>query len=344
MKVNNLDVIGGIAMTNSSTKKVVDKAVEYGGTVAGTAIGMGIGAVVAGPVGAVFGALGGKFVEDVFRWGGNEIKERCLSPAENRKITSVYVLAKENILRKNNEGRTLRSDGFFYAEIGDRSSAEEILEGIFFAAQRENEERKLPYLANLYANICFDDAISRPMANQLIKIAASISFRQLAILSIIGRNKELNLPFRDTAFQGFEDYNDMSIAADIFDLYRRSLIISRSAILDAASFTPTLLVMNGMGRLLYTYMELSSLPLDDMMQSIIDFLTNDSPIPSQKDIITGQIPTLTLEDIDEIVEKKTADIPRYEVVSEENSAGGQTLFIKDRRLDSEKNRCQTGEI
>ena len=63
------------------------------------------------------------------------------------------------------------------------------MEGIFFAAQRENEERKLPYLANLYANICFDDAISRPMANQLIKIAASISFRQLAIAKVVKGNR-----------------------------------------------------------------------------------------------------------------------------------------------------------
>ncbi len=332
-------------MSNSIKEKIIDTTAEYSGIAVGAAIGAGIGTVVAGPAGAVGGSLLGTAVEKAFVWAGNEIKNRCLSTSENRKIGSVYESAKANISRKIEAGIPLRSDSFFCAELGDRSSAEEVLEGTLFAAQRENEEKKLPYLASLYANINFDETISRPMANQLIKIASSISFRQLVILSVIGKSSSgtLDLPLRDTAFRGFDNYNDMSIAAEVFDLYRMSLIISSSAILDAASFVPSLLVMNGMGELLYSHMELFNMPLDDVTHSIISFLTNDAPVPSQDNIVTGQLPTATWQEIDALFEKKTADIPRIEIDTEENSAGGQTLIFKDRRYTDEKSICDALE-
>ena len=328
-------------MSSSIKEKIIDTTAGYGGIAAGAAIGAGIGMVVAGPAGAVGGSLLGTAVEKAFVWAGNEIKSRCLSTSENRKIGSVYESAKENIARKLSSGISLRSDGFFYAEVGDRSSAEEVLEGTLFAAQRENEEKKLPYLANLYTNINFDETISRPMANQLIKIASSISFRQLVILSVIGRSHSgmPDVPLRETAFRGFDNYDDMSIAAEIFDLYRMSLIISSSAILDAASFVPSLLVMNGMGELLYSHMELFNMPLDDVTQSIINFLTDTSPVPSQDNIVTGQLPTATWQEIDALFEKKTADIPRIEIDAEENDIGGQTLIIKVRRFTDEQVIC-----
>ena len=328
-------------MSNTRKEKIIDTTAEYGGAAVGAAIGAGIGTVVAGPIGAVGGSLLGTAVEKAFVWAGNEIKNRCFSISENRKIGSVYDVAMQNISQKLSAGLSLRTDNFYYAEIGDRSSAEEVVEGTLFVAQRENEEKKLPYLANLYANINFDETISRPMANQLIKIASVISFRQLVILSVIGKSHYgiLNVSLRDNAFRGFENYEDMSIAAEIFDLYRMSLIISRSAILDAASFVPSLLVLNGMGQLLYSHMELFNIPLDDTTQSIIRFLTNDSPIPSSDNIVTGELPTATWEEIDALFEKKTADIPRIEINTEENDAGGQTLIINDRRFTDEETIC-----
>ena len=310
-------------------EKIIDGATECGGSALGAVACAGISAVIAGPEGAIAGALLGTVIENTFKWAKEEIKTRCLSKAESNKLNVVYELAKEKISEKLTTGKSLRQDVFFDAEEGDRTSAEEILEGTLFAAQRENEEKKLPYLANLYANINFDESISRPMSNQLIKLASAVSYRQLVILSVIGKNQDsdCDIELRSTTFRGFENYQDISIAAEIYDLYRSSLIISSDAILDAASFTPALLVMNGLGELLYRDMELYNMPMDKERQEIIGFLTDGSPIPAKEKVVTGQLPIETRAEIDAMVERKTADIPRLRVQREMNSAGGETVTI-----------------
>ena len=324
-------------MTDSQKKNIIKTVAEYSGIATGAAISTIVSSNFAGPYGTISGALLGTTIEKALIWMGNELQNRCLSVSESKKIGTVFEAAKQNISQKLNAGIPLRNDNFFYAESGDRTTAEEILEGTLFAAQRENEEKKLPYLANLYANINFDETISRPMANQLIKIASIISYRQIIILSLIGQkhNNNLSLPLRTFAFQGFNNYKDMSIAAEIFDLYRMSLIVSSSAILDSTSFIPALLVLNGMGELLYSHMELDKLPLDDTAKSIISFLTNDSPALPSDNIVTGKIETVSLKEISDLVDKKTADIPRYEITTTTNNAGGQTISINDRRLSNE---------
>ena len=125
---------------------------------------------------------------------------------------------------------------------------------------------------------------------------------------------------RSTTFRGFENYQDISIVAEIYDLYRSSVIISSDAILDVASFTPVLLVMNGLGELLYRDMELYNMPLDKESQEIIGFLTDGSPSPAKGKIETGGT-------IEEIVERKTANkIPM--LWTERNEAGGKTVRIE----------------
>lgn len=161
-------------------EKMIDSIADYGGAAAGAAVGAGIGTLIAGPVGAVGGALAGTVIEKVFYKIGADIKERVLSKSESKKIESVIMLAAKKIQTKIKSGKHLRNDDFFDDKIDDRSPAEEILEATLFAAQREYEERKLPYLANLYTNINFDSSIKRSMANQLIRIAESLSYRNLS--------------------------------------------------------------------------------------------------------------------------------------------------------------------
>ena len=166
--------------------KIVDGIADIGGSVVGALAGAGIGAAIAGPVGVAGGAIAGTAIEKIFQRIGKEIHEKFLSKAESRKIETVYSCAKEKIESNLKDGKALRNDGFFSKKMDDRSSSEEILEGTIFAAQREHEEKKFPYLANLYANINFDSTINRQMANQLIKIASDITYRQIVILYVIG--------------------------------------------------------------------------------------------------------------------------------------------------------------
>ena len=62
--------------------------------------------------------------------------------------------------------------------------------------------------------------------------------------------------FKDTRIRGYEK---ISIASEIFDLYRRSLVFSESVILDTSGFTPSLLKLAGNGALLHNLMELSAM-------------------------------------------------------------------------------------
>ena len=126
---------------------LLDTFTEFGGSIASAVVGAGIGAAVAGPIGAVGGALAGKLIEKTFESIGIEIKERHLSKIESRKIGNVYYVAQAKIQDNLDKGIPLRQDSFYQETTSDRSSAEEILEGTIFAAQRESEEKKLPYTA-----------------------------------------------------------------------------------------------------------------------------------------------------------------------------------------------------
>lgn len=260
-------------------EKIVETISDVGGSTTSALVGAGIGAAIAGPVGIAGGAIAGTAIEKVFQRIGEEIKNRVLSKSENEKIETVYECAKQKISFNLSNGKPLRNDDFYEQQVDDRSSSEEILEGTLFAAQREHEEKKLPYLGNLYANINFDKSIDRQIANQLIKIASDISYRQLAILYVIGayQNRIINSPKRrESPFSGIRGYSNISIASEIFDLYRRSLIFSKNVILDAAGFTPSLLEISGVGALLYNLMELSTMPFDQIARSIVNLLCDNS--------------------------------------------------------------------
>ena len=269
----------GKFLMDEEKNKIVDEFADIGGSVAGALAGAGIGAVIAGPVGIAGGAIAGTAIEKVIQRIGKEIQEKFLSKAESRKIETVYSCAKEKIESNLKNRKALRNDDFFSKMIDDRSSSEEILEGTIFAAQREHEEKKLPYLANLYANINFDSTINRQMANQLIKIASDITYRQIVILYVIGSyqtNPQLVPKRRDRIFEGIQGYEKISIASEILDLYRRSLVFSENVILDKGGFTPSLLKLAGNGAFLYNLMELSTMQFDKIAQDIVNLLSDNS--------------------------------------------------------------------
>lgn len=257
-------------------EKMIDSIADYGGAAAGAAVGAGIGTLVAGPFGAIGGALAGTVVERIFSKIGSDIKERMLSKSESKKIGSVITMASEKIRVKIKSGKQLRNDDFFDEKIDDRSPAEEILEATLFAAQREYEERKLPYLANLYTNINFDPSIKRGMANQLIKLAESLSYRQLVMMRVIGAYQTKTIqnapPLRGKRDGVIQGYQNISIASELLELYRNNLIFSKSVIFSVADIIPAELNISGNGALIYNLMELPQMEFDDTAKEIITFL------------------------------------------------------------------------
>lgn len=263
--------------SDKTKSEIVDSAAEYGGAIAGSVVGSAMGLAVAGPAGAIGGAAAGALIEKAFAQMGKEIKKRLLSPSEERRTGNVLSLASELIEEKMSQGEQLRDDGFFQDEGRDRSSAEEVLEGTLLAAQREFEERKVVYLARMYANIAFSPIISKQIADYLIKIVERLSYRQLVILHVIGGNQLVRHTFGGKGIFQTEAYltvsgiENVTIATEVFDLYRMSLLSSSSVIFDSAGINPSALSISGYGAHLYNMMELSHLePAPDLEKMIED--------------------------------------------------------------------------
>jgi len=109
--------------------------------------------------------------------------------------------------------------------------ADEIAEAILIAAQKEHEERKRPYIAKLLAFVAFESQIDRGMANYLVKLASTLTYRQYCLLEIANNCERynlqppglLNLSGRENASQVF------AVLAECFELYRLDRLVKFTA-------------------------------------------------------------------------------------------------------------------
>lgn len=243
------------------------------GASTGEAVAVGIGIAVAGPVGAIIGAGIGSVISDI----SNDVLSRYLSKKEKDRIVLVKDVTTEKIEENIKAGKILRNDDFFSNNINNRSTAEEIYEGVLLASQKEYEEQKVLLLGRLFANIAFDSTITRPIANALVKEASELTYRQLMIIKDIGI-------LQITAVNGLDarrvnksevvcGLSNVSIATDILILYHKTLVHSSSIILDAANINPSLLSLVGNGALLFKLMELDKTEINESEKDILDFLT-----------------------------------------------------------------------
>ena len=130
---------------------------------------------------AALGATG------VYQRVGAEIADRLLAPREQARIGAILALSAEFLSAKLKQGHTLRDDGFFDAPSDGQTGADEVLEGVLRKAQTEYEERKLEYLARLWASACIDETAGPADLNYLVKLAEQLTDRHLTIHSIVGR-------------------------------------------------------------------------------------------------------------------------------------------------------------
>ena len=126
-------------------------------------------------------------LREVYQKVGAEIADRWLAPREQARIGGVLALSAELLRSELDRGRVLRNDGFFETSHGERSDAEEVLEGVLQKAQAEYEERKLSYLARLWANACLDDTLGLAKVNCMVKLAEQLTYRQLALITLAGQ-------------------------------------------------------------------------------------------------------------------------------------------------------------
>jgi hypothetical protein len=165
---------------NDEESHALQRLREVGADLAGALTGGAI-TLVAGPFA---GAAAGVGVRHALRVVGEEVEERVLAPRQHQRIGAVWLLAHKEISQRLESGEIPRDDGFFRPD--ERDDASELLEGVLLAAGDAYEERKLPYLARLYASVSFRPDIDAALANFLLRVAERLTYREIQLLALFG--------------------------------------------------------------------------------------------------------------------------------------------------------------
>lgn len=248
----------------SSPEDRLKNAIDTGSAILSGLLGTAIGMSLVGPVGSLVGAAAGPFVGAQLRRAAIDQFGRVLSPREEARLGLVFVAARTEIQRRLDIGQKVREDDFFYLDHSDRSAAKEVAEGILSAAQREYEERKIPHFGNLLANIAFDSAISREMANHFVTMAHTLSYRQFCLLLLASKSAAFHEPLRDEMFDDDKEIGSpvASLLSEMRDLYNLGLIrFDDDAILNVRHITPSKMRTTEIGLDLSTRLNLELIPV-----------------------------------------------------------------------------------
>lgn len=221
-------------------------------------VGAGIGLAVGGPTGAIIGAIISPVAEDVL--------SRMLSYKEKSRIQKVKKFAETEIERIIATGATPKT-GF------DSKKASELFEGVLLKAKSTYEEKKLPYIANLFAVAPFTNTPIENL-NQSLITAENLSYRQLCLLEIIDRSQfeDLGLstkPLREEVPK-INDEVYSGVYQDIVGLILAGLVgqNANNPIGNFSSYAgyvvPSSTFLYYPGRLLCNGMKLGNIPKEDI--------------------------------------------------------------------------------
>lgn len=245
---------------DTKSKLKLRDLVEAGAEIAGGAIGGALG-LLGGPLGAVAGGAGGVIAGQALGHIGGELAERMLGPREKTRLGAVLAIAADDIRSRTERGEPVRDDDFFEQKEGRRSKADEVAENVLLKAQREAEERKIPYMGKLLSNITFDKSISAPMAHQIIKAAEALTYRQLVLLRVAAMRQSLRL--RGSDYRGQQTFPTelMQVLYECHDLYVRSLVnFGGEVAFGPTDVKPGSMKPQGIGAFVHNLMGLSSIP------------------------------------------------------------------------------------
>lgn len=262
-------------------KEKIEKLISLGSEITGASVGGVVGFFLAGPVGSAAGGAIGVAISQ----GIQEVAERTLSAREGKRVGAVIIYAEEKIREKLNSGALPRNDGFFDSQLGQRSPADEIIEGVLLAAKQDYEEKKLPYYANLLANIAFQANVDKITANALLKLAERLSYRQLSYISLMAQRSTFNLHAQTISVADFSNkqnylsYNNISVNAlvtEILDLIQNNVIMRDPNGIEQQNIIARL---TNLGYSLFNLMELSKIPEIDVRNTLELLIQSDENSP-----------------------------------------------------------------
>jgi hypothetical protein len=223
------------------------------------------GSTFAGPIGAAVGTT--------LAYSVKEVLGRLLAHRQVSRIDRVLDAAKEHIAERRQSGDEFRQDGFFPKRPGTRSDADEVMEGVLFTAMTDYEERKTPFYGYLFANLAFDTQIDGALAHSLIRLAERLTYRQLCLLALVEKKSQFALPADRP--RGSLAWRAWSVHRDLEEMgfAQMELVGGRGTEIGS----PSSLVLQGQGILLYQLMELSRIE-ESELQELSDLLNEPSAL------------------------------------------------------------------
>ena len=251
--------------SSTGVQRLVEKSAEIaGGAFAGLA-GSATALVLAGPEGALVGGAAGSALTMSLQRLGQEISGRLLGPREEERVGYVFTLAAAEISKRIKDGEQVRQDNFFSDDRRGRSDGEEVWESILLKSQRETQEKKLPYMAHLFANLAFEPDIGADMAHQMTKAAEQFTYRQLCILKLVsakGQYDICNIYYSDVGARFSEELYQLFY--EYLDLHDRHCISSGTGA-GLTNFVPSDIVLEGIGVVTFRMMGLADIPRADVL-------------------------------------------------------------------------------
>ena len=115
-------------------------------------------------------------------------------PRERVRAGAALAFAVEYAATLHRNGRSTRADGWFDERPGSRPAAEEVAEAVVSAARRSTDERRVRQLGYLLAEVAVSPDVDLELAGRALRLAESLSWRQLALLAGVGRRERVPLP------------------------------------------------------------------------------------------------------------------------------------------------------
>ena len=239
---------------------------EGGVEIAGGAIGGALGFLANGPAGAAAYGAAGSVAAVILKKVGQEVSRRLLAPREKIRIGGVLAIAAADINHRIENGEKIRTDDFFDEKSSGRSDAEEVAENVLLKSQREPEEKKIPYMGHLLANVAFDSQISASLAHQITKAAELLTYRQLCILKLAVVKQVYSLRDGDYRGQGTFSKELYQVLYECFDLYRRGYMANGGDVaFGPTDINPGKMNIQALGADIFLLMRLQAIPDSELI-------------------------------------------------------------------------------
>jgi hypothetical protein len=158
-------------------------AIESGGELLG-AVGGGAVGLLGGPAGAMLGAASGVALTRAFKRVGVEVYERLIVSRQQQRVGAALAVVVHDTKSLAAGGASWREDGFFEADEGRRSDAEELLEGVLLQAADAYQEMKLRHLGAIVPALATRPDVSAMDGHWITDLASRLTWRQLVVLAI----------------------------------------------------------------------------------------------------------------------------------------------------------------